>query len=74
MDPLRDAPRVLEFTDNGYTVVMERDGAHHFFYLRPKKGELPKKYQGAYTNYETAKLAVDHIFEDRRKDKVKKVA
>lgn len=66
MDPLRDAPKVLEFTENGFTITMERDGTHHFLYLKTPKGTIPEKFQCAFTNYEAAKLAVDLIFEDRK--------
>jgi hypothetical protein len=67
MDPLRDAPKVLEFTDNGTSIEVEREGPHHFYYLKAKKGIIPDKFQCAFTSYEAAKLAVDHIFEDRKK-------
>ncbi len=71
MDPQRDAPRQLEFTQDDYTVVMSREGEHNFFYLTTPQGSIQNKFRGAYTNYEAAKLAIDHIFEDRKKTRKK---
>ena len=69
MDPLRDAPRTINFSQNGITITMRKDGEHQFYYLDVDKGKLPERFQCAFTNYEAAKLAVDQIFEDRRKKK-----
>lgn len=69
MDPLRDAPQVLEFKEDGITVSMNKDGEHQFYYLNVNKGPKPKRFEGAFTNYEVAKLAVGHFFEERKREK-----
>lgn len=70
MESNKDAPKVLSFTDDGKTVTMERQGDHGFIFLSINKGKLPEKYTGAYTSFEVAKQAVDHLFEENKLKKV----
>jgi len=62
--------RSIESMDLGDNVLyMERKDPHGFIYLRLSQGNLPEKYQGAYTDQKSALEDANKYKEERSKAK-----
>lgn len=65
----KDAPTEIEVTsEDGFTILVKREGEHHLLYLYAKKGDLPEKYKGAYTTFEAATKDINRFFSDRQRE------
>lgn len=64
----KDGPQIVMKEFDGNTIYARRVNPYGFLYLSLEQGELPIKYQGAYTGLDQASLAIDHYIDDYRRE------
>lgn len=52
--------------EDGNKIIWERFNPYGFIYLRLETGELPTVYQGAYNNFEIAKIDMEKYQNERK--------
>ncbi len=66
-DPTRDYSRVIEFKFEGNILRAKRTDPFGFFKFSLDKGQLPKEYQGFYTDPFEVEKAATAYFQERGK-------
>lgn len=62
----KDAPKINSVTRDGFTVHLPRQDPFGHIYMKLDKGEVPSKYQGAYTDMHLAESEALRYLEDRQ--------
>lgn len=64
----KDAPKTIELTEGDVTITIQRQDPYGLLYLTSNKGDLPKAYQGHYTDVDYAITATKQYFESLQRD------
>jgi len=65
----KDSPVVVEIAiDNDNKILLQRKDPFGFVYMKLEKGNLPERYQGAYTNFEYARDDALRYIDQRTKE------